>query len=114
MKSVYSHQDAAAEAAMHADRLQGDLASLRYMLNQYAGPNNGLEDLQYESARIMGQLEAISHRLGALGASSDQGKYNLSDPEHAALDAALDLRARMTKRLAYLQDDEREAVATRH
>jgi len=104
-----THRDRAAEAASYADRLQGDLASLRQMLSNYSSKAIHFDTLEDASARAMRQLEAISQRLDALGSRSDHGKYRLSDQEHAALDAARDLRTRMMDTLSHLQQAERSA-----
>jgi hypothetical protein len=103
----HSRQDRAADAASYAGRLQADLVSLSGMLNHYRSPSARLEELRETSDRSARQLDAISRRLDALGRRADPGKYTLSDQEHAVLDAARDVRARMMDTLAGLQQAER-------
>lgn len=96
------HIERAADAASYADRMQADLARLSGMLNHYRGAS-GLELLHARSDASQRDLEAISHRLDALGAKSESTRYQLSETEHGALDTARDLRDRMMESLARYQ-----------
>ena len=109
----FSHHDRAAEAFAYAGRLQADLASLTGMLDPYSSPAARLEELRETSSRCARQLEAIIARLHALSMGSDPGKYTLSDQEHAALDAARNLRTRMMRTLSDLQESERTTYRSR-
>lgn len=103
----FSHHERAADAIAYAGRLRADLANLTGMLDQYLAPAIRLEEMRETGNRCVRQLDAITGRLNALGIRSDPGKYTLSDQEHAALDAARDLRTRMMYTLSDLQESER-------
>lgn len=106
-QAPFSHQERAADAIAYAGRLRADLANLTGMLDQYRAPAIRLEEMRQTGNRCVRQLDAITGRLAALGGRSDPGKYTLSDQEHAALDAARDLRTRMMYTLSDLQESER-------
>jgi hypothetical protein len=100
-----NHLERAADAASYADRLQAELAQLSAELNHFRGAS-GLELLRDRSAVAQRQLDLISSRLGALGATADAGRYPLSDAEHIALEVACDLRERLIESLARYQRAE--------
>ena len=98
----FNHLERAADAAAYAGALQADLATLSRELDQFRGAS-GLAIMRERCRSSEHQLEQIAGRLGALGNEADPGRYPLSDAEHLALDAARDLRARMTESLARYQ-----------
>lgn len=97
-----THLARAVDAASYAERLQEDLIRITSALNTYRG-SPGLELLRDRSHFVQSQLEAIAGRLNALGSSADSGRYPLSEAEHIALEAASNLRDRMTESLARYQ-----------
>jgi hypothetical protein len=101
-----SHRERAVEAVCYADRLKADLINLAGRLGKYRNPPARIEELRETSERALRQLDAILHRLDSLGREADHGKYVLCDQEHASLDAARDLRARMMDTLADIQHAE--------
>ncbi|RYG38083.1 MAG: hypothetical protein EON93_02670 [Burkholderiales bacterium] len=106
MTAAMTLQDYAAEVASAADRLQGNLTGLSRMLGHYTSRVAERDALEVASMRSMRQLEALSKRLDAVEDSDDQSAHRISDQEHAALDAARDLRTRMMTMLSELQQAE--------
>lgn len=107
--SATSLWDGAAEAALCADRLQYDIASLMNMLANYTHPSPAREPLAAPVSRARRQLEAISQRMSGLGLQPVETRHQLSDQENAALDAARELRTRMMETLARLHRLEHSA-----
>jgi hypothetical protein len=101
--SPETHLERAAEAAVYADRLSSDLASLADALARY--PRTPATDMLRERGRdLQAHLKAISARLSSLGQSADHGKYTLSEAEHDVLDDASELREQM---MEVLHDTQR-------